>query len=207
MRGLRANWGMGEALHDFMANLVFRDEEDEYRPTGEWYLYEYYAFMEGERVVSSASEDGLFDAFGVVGGEGARILAGTASVCGRYEISVGGLCALGLPEEGEVAVRTLRFDYEGTDVDTGGPVNLGTENVAYSGDTVSSALFCFIPALQFFSWLGYVIWPLTERCSLRCITTLRTTIRASPTRSWLPKRNKCQDGGHSKVRLLRRHCI
>ena len=151
MRGLRANWGMGEALHDFMANLVFKDDEEKYKPTGEWYLYEYYAAMEGERAVSSASEDGLFDAFGVVGGEGVRILAGTASVCGRYEISVGGLLALGLPEEGEVAVRTLRFDYEGTDVDTGGPVDLGTENVAYSGDTVSfapfpsSLLYSFLP--------------------------------------------------------------
>lgn len=138
MRGLRANWAMGPELHDFMANLVFR-EDGEYRPTGEWYLYEYYAGMVGERAASEASEDGLFDAFAVVQEDGtAKIIAGTASVAEPYEISISGLSALGLEEEGEVEVRTIRFDYEGIDVDTGGPVDLGTETLAYSEDTVSS---------------------------------------------------------------------
>lgn len=138
MRGLRANWAMGPELHDFLANLVFKDGE-EYKPTGEWYLYEYYAAMEGERAVSAASEDGLFDAFAVVQDDGTvKIIAGTASVVEPYEISVSGLSALGLEEEGEVEVRTIRFDYEGIDVDTGGPVDLGSETLAYSGDTVSA---------------------------------------------------------------------
>lgn len=136
MRGLRANWAMGPELHDFLANLVFRDGE-EYKPTGEWYLYEYYAAMEGERAVSAASEDGLFDVFAVVQDGMARLIAGTASVVEPYEISVSRMSALGLEEEGEVEVRTIRFDYEGIDVDTGGPVDLGTETLAYSEDTVS----------------------------------------------------------------------
>ena len=138
MRGLRANWAMGPELHDFLANLVFKDGE-EYKPTGEWYLYEYYAAMEGERAASEASEDGLFDAFAVVQEDGtAKIIAGTASVVDPYEISVSGVSALGLEDQGEVEVRTIRFDYEGIDVDTGGPVDLGTETHAYSEDTVSS---------------------------------------------------------------------
>lgn len=137
MRGLRANWAMGPELHDFLANLVYEGEEG-YKPTGEWYLYEYYVGMEGERAVSEASEDGLFDAFAVVQEDGAvKIIAGTASVVEPYEIAVSGFSALGLEEEGEVEVRTIRFDYEGIDVDTGGPVDLGTETLAYSEDTVS----------------------------------------------------------------------
>lgn len=138
LRGLRANWGSGAALHDNMADLVFHNATTgSYSPNGEWYLYKYYADMVGERVATAASADAKSDVFAVVEGSGAKILAGTRTVQGTYEVVVSGLSRLGLPTEGSVQVRTLRFDWAGAKVDVGEPVDLGVANVDYSSDTVS----------------------------------------------------------------------
>lgn len=142
LRGLRANWGSGSLLHDLMADLVFHEEHEgggttTYRPNGEWYLYEYYARMKGTRVRTAASEDGLFDAFAVVSGDGAKVIAGSRNADGSYEVALTGLStALGLPTEGTVQVRTTRFDWEGKSTDTGPPKDLGLSEHRYSGDKV-----------------------------------------------------------------------
>lgn len=139
LRGLRANWGGGGNLHDFMANLVFRDD-DTYHPTGEWYLYQYYARMTGSRVATQASSDRLFDVFATTSGNVAKLVAGTRTVLAPYEIKVTGLTALGLPEKGFINIRTFKFDWAGMQADTGGPVDMGTTKHAYSQDTVSHIL-------------------------------------------------------------------
>ncbi|KAH8837840.1 hypothetical protein MCOR27_007231 [Pyricularia oryzae] len=137
LRGLRANWGSGAALHDNMADLVFHNATTgSYSPNGEWYLYKYYADMVGERVATAASADAKSDVFAVVEGSGAKILAGTRTVQGTYEVVVSGLSRLGLPTEGSVQVRTHRFDWAGAKVDVGEPVDLGVANVDYSSDTL-----------------------------------------------------------------------
>ncbi len=136
LRGLRANWGGGGNLHDFMANLVFRDGYT-YHPTGEWYLYRYYAQMTGDRVTTTASGDRLFDVFATTSGNVAKLVAGTRTVLAPYEIKVTGLTALGLPKKGSINIRTFRFDWAGIQADTGGAVNLGITKHAYSDDTVS----------------------------------------------------------------------
>ena len=136
LRGLRANWGGGGNLHDFMANLVFRDGGT-YHPTGEWYLYRYYAQMTGDRVTTTASGDRLFDVFATTSGNVAKLVAGTRTVLAPYEIKVTGLTALGLPKKGSINIRTFRFDWAGIHADTGGAVNLGITKHAYSDDTVS----------------------------------------------------------------------
>ncbi|KAH7309837.1 glycoside hydrolase superfamily [Stachybotrys elegans] len=135
LRGLRANWGSGSDLHDTMGDLIFRTA-DGYLPNGEWHMYWYYAEMTGDRVATTASSDLLFDAFGIVAGNVAKILAGTRTVQSAYEIKVSGLSALDLPTEGSVRVRTLRFDWEGNESDTGGPTDLGLSDVGYSDDTL-----------------------------------------------------------------------
>lgn len=136
LRGLRANWGGGGNLHDFMANLIFR-ADDTYHPTGEWYLYQYYAQMAGDRVATTASDDLLFDVFATTSGNAAKLIAGTRTVLAPYEIQVTDLTALGLPEEGSIDIRLLQFDWAGVEADTGGPVDLGITTYNYADNTVS----------------------------------------------------------------------
>jgi hypothetical protein len=138
LRGLRANWGSGGALHDLMADLIFHDDGS-YSPNGEWYLYEYYTQMKGDRVKTSASDDLLFDAFAVVSGKTAKLIAGTRTVEAPYVLVVTGLSALGLPEEGSVEIRTIQFDWAGKTTDTGPPKDLGVSEHSFSGDKVRFA--------------------------------------------------------------------
>lgn len=148
-RGLRAHWGSGTGLHDAMANIVYPLTSAEagqgvdgsnYKPNGEWYLYNYYATMsEGEdvqRVKTTASQDEKFDVFATVSGGGGgkvKLLAGTRSVAGEYEIRVGGLPAAAA----SVSVRALRFDWAGPGADTGAPVDLGASTYAVEEGSVS----------------------------------------------------------------------
>jgi hypothetical protein len=135
IRGLRANWGGGAELHDYLGDLIYKDN-GVYRPNGDWYLYEYYANMTGDRAATQASDDIRFDAFAVVSGTTAKIIAGTRLTQSQYDLRVSGLSALGLPSEGSVSVRTLRFDWAGKKADNGGPVDLGVSSLSYTGDIV-----------------------------------------------------------------------
>jgi hypothetical protein len=135
IRGLRANWGSGAELHDYLGDLIYKDN-NVYRPNGDWYLYKYYANMTGSRAATQASEDILFDAFAVVSGTTAKIIAGTRLRQSAYDLRVSGISALGLPSEGEVAVRALQFDWAGKKVDNGGPADLGVSSISYTGDVV-----------------------------------------------------------------------
>ena len=123
LRGLRANWGSGGDLHDFLANLIANTSDGQYYPNGEWQLYKYYHEMKGERVETKASDDLLFDVFATKSKEGVKIMAGTRTVQGAYDIVVDGL----EPSSSTVEVRTLRFDWDGPDGEVGPPVDLGEE--------------------------------------------------------------------------------
>lgn len=136
IRGLRANWGGGAGLHDFMGDLVFYDGE--YHANGDWYVYKYYAGMTGERVATTGSSDYLFDAFATVSDNAVKIIAGTRTVAAAYELKISGLSALGLPSDGTVGVRTWQFNWEGKTTDTGDSLDLGVTDLTYTGDTVSS---------------------------------------------------------------------
>ncbi|RYP73984.1 hypothetical protein DL771_003295 [Monosporascus sp. 5C6A] len=136
IRALRANWGSGPALHDYMANLVYKYDNGTYYPNGEWQLYKYYAGMTGTRVGTTASSDLLFDVFATVSGEGhAKIIAGTRTVQAAYDIKVSGLSSLGLPTNGTVDVRSYRFDWAGPEGEINAPVDLGCSKYTYSDDT------------------------------------------------------------------------
>ncbi|KAK1985659.1 glycoside hydrolase superfamily [Colletotrichum cereale] len=137
LRGLRANWGGGSALHDFMADLVFNNADGSYSPNGDWYLYKYYAQMVGERVATAPSADYQSDVFAVVDGINVKVLAGTPTIQSNYEIKISGLSHLGLPSGGTVEVHSRRFDWLGTKVDVGEPVDLGVVSLDYSSDTLT----------------------------------------------------------------------
>ncbi|KAL2869392.1 glycoside hydrolase superfamily [Aspergillus lucknowensis] len=134
LRGLRANWGSGEGLHDFLANLVFKTEDgSEYRPNGEWHVYNYYANMTGDRLATTASPDLQFDVFATSSADGVvKILAGTRTVLGSYDIAVSGL-----PGDGSAWVRTYRFDWDGPAAEVESPVDLGCEEYQISSGQIT----------------------------------------------------------------------
>ncbi|ETS81577.1 hypothetical protein PFICI_06579 [Pestalotiopsis fici W106-1] len=134
IRGLRANWGGGSNLHDFAASLLGKDENGAYYPNGEWQLYKYYAAMQGDRVVTSASSDKLFDAF-AVRGDTVKILAGTRLTSDAYDITVTGLESTSLGLSGVLSIRTTRFDWNGATGQIDAPVDLGTADYTYTDGT------------------------------------------------------------------------
>jgi hypothetical protein len=138
LRGLRANWGSGSALHDYLANLVF-ESNGTYHPNGEWQLFKYYAQMGGERVATTASPDLRFDVFATKSGTSVKIIAGTRTIHAPYEVRIYGLQNLGFSAEGSVDVDVLRFDWAGDKGLVGAPVKTTTTST-YSADTVSYAL-------------------------------------------------------------------
>jgi hypothetical protein len=137
LRGLRANWGSKTDLHDWMANLIYKDSTG-YYPNGEWQVYKYYAAMEGERVATTASADRKFDVFATKDEQTIKVLAGTRTIKAAYDITVGGLSAAGLPEKGEVKVKTYRFDWTGPKGKVGSPIAIGEKSYSYSSNKVRS---------------------------------------------------------------------
>ncbi|CAH0052002.1 unnamed protein product [Clonostachys solani] len=133
IRGLRANWGGGPTLHDYMGYLIWNNGNG-YFPNGEWQLYKYYGSMEGERVVTSAASDLKFDVFAVKTADRLKLLAGTRTVQARYDIKVTGLDQLGLPDAGSVTVQRYQFDWAGKDVYIHDKLDVGTYTYEYSGN-------------------------------------------------------------------------
>lgn len=139
MQGLRANWGSREDLHDRQADLLGKTEDGEYYPNGEWWLYKYYNEMEGERAITNASSDGLFDVFATISDEGVvKIIGGTRTFedrfdAGDYVIEVDGLSR----KDGTIQVQSWRFDYEGAQVEIGPPVDLGARDYDVADGKVS----------------------------------------------------------------------
>ncbi|KAF9778287.1 hypothetical protein IL306_004247 [Fusarium sp. DS 682] len=143
IRGLRANWGGGSDLHNWMGNLIYSTtgtSDGTYYPNGEWQVYKYYASMGGQRIVTKASSDLKFDVFATKEADNVKILAGTRTVKAPYSITVNGLNAVGLPQKGKINIRSYRFDWAGPNGKVGDPVDLGVQAYPYSSNTVRSTL-------------------------------------------------------------------
>ncbi|KAF7529431.1 hypothetical protein G7054_g9860 [Neopestalotiopsis clavispora] len=123
--------GGGIAVN-FAAALLGRDASGAYYPNGEWQLYKYYAAMQGDRAVTSASDDKLFDAFAVRGDSDVKIIAGTRLTANSYDIAVTGLESISLGSSGVVSVRTIHFDWAGATGQIDAPVDLGTADYTYT---------------------------------------------------------------------------
>lgn len=147
--GLRGNWADGYALHDYLANLLGKPGADTaqynstgggYWPNGEWRVYQYYAtIMTGQRVATAGSPDRLFDVYATSDGTqyGVKILGGPRLAEGTWAITVAGLTSLGHPSTGEISIRTLRFDFNGTYGEVGLPVDIGVTTHQYEGDSLT----------------------------------------------------------------------
>ncbi|KAF4341455.1 hypothetical protein FBEOM_4616 [Fusarium beomiforme] len=143
LRGLRANWGSGSDLHNWMGNLVYSTtgtSDGSYYPNGEWQVYKYYASMGGERALTKASSDLKFDVFATKEAGNVKILVGTRSIKAPYNITVNGLDSVRLHQKGSVKVRTYRFDWAGPNGKVGDPVDLGVQTYQYSSNTVKIPL-------------------------------------------------------------------
>ncbi|KFY12454.1 hypothetical protein V492_03859 [Pseudogymnoascus sp. VKM F-4246] len=136
IRALRANWGGGSDLHNWMANLVW-NTNGTYYPNGEWQLYNYYAHMTGQRLATTASSDLQCDVFATKNDTAVKVIAGTRTIQSPYDISISGLSELGLAADGSIDVHTYRFDWAGPQGEINAPVDLGIQSYAYSSDTLT----------------------------------------------------------------------
>ncbi|PSN59515.1 glycoside hydrolase [Corynespora cassiicola Philippines] len=137
LRGLRANWGSTTALHDYLANLIYKNADGEYYPNGEWQLYKYYASMLGDRVATTASSDRLFDVYATKDGSTVKVIAGTRTVQAAYNFSISGLDSIGLVASGKVDVRTYRFDWAGPTGEMGPPTDLGVSSFSHEDGVIN----------------------------------------------------------------------
>ncbi|KAL4862284.1 hypothetical protein BDV12DRAFT_207323 [Aspergillus spectabilis] len=148
--GLRANWAMAYALHDFFGQLLGKPGAgtDDYQQNGtgywgnaEYAVYKYYGSeMTGGRVRTSASADGAKDVYATVDYKDrvVRVLAGSRLTSGGWDVEIEGLSSLGLRSAGRVKVRTLEFAgsknvYERVD----GPIDRGGRVYKYLSDRVT----------------------------------------------------------------------
>ncbi|KAJ5720313.1 glycoside hydrolase family 39 protein [Penicillium malachiteum] len=140
IRALRANWGGGSNLHNYMASLIYADGSG-YYPNGDWQLYKYYGGMLGDRIATTASSDLLFDAFAAVSdGNILKVIAGTRTVQASYDLIITGFSKYGLATEGTLDVQSYRFDWSGSEVQIDSPVDLGKASYGYSSDTLTITL-------------------------------------------------------------------
>ncbi|KAJ8118500.1 hypothetical protein OPT61_g533 [Boeremia exigua] len=139
IRALRANWASYGELHNFMANLLGRNQDGSYYPNGEYQVYKYYNSMRDTRVATSGSADGKFDVFATRGStrDSVKILAGSRLTTDEYDITIEDMNAVGLPESGSVTIQTLRFDWAGQFGQVDQPVNLGSYTHQYSGNKLT----------------------------------------------------------------------
>ncbi|KAJ4245555.1 hypothetical protein NW762_014064 [Fusarium torreyae] len=139
--GLRGNWAIAGALHDFLAGLLSKPnasndryaiEGEGYWPSAEYQVYKYYASnMKGQRLKTTPTADGLLDVYATTEGDVISILAATRSRPGNWDVNL-----IGLPEDTRVKVRTLAFQIADGDKfqQIDGPKDLGeTEEVVKDG--------------------------------------------------------------------------
>ncbi|KAH7166551.1 glycoside hydrolase superfamily [Dactylonectria macrodidyma] len=112
--GLRGNWAIAGALHDFMAGLLSKPDAgtDKYAikrggywPLAEYQVYKYYAsVMRGKRLETKPTPDTALDIYATIENDIIRILAGTRSRPGNWAIDI-----IGLPDAGRATIRTFQF--------------------------------------------------------------------------------------------------
>lgn len=146
--GLRANWRGGLELHDLLANLLGKEHtgsdydvnDVDYWPAREYPVYVYYRQeMVGERVRTEMTEDTLADSYAVIDGckRTVRVLAGSRPLNGTWSVQINGLDSVGLPESGEIAVRTIKFNTAPGLYDrVADPEDLATSAVSYEQNKV-----------------------------------------------------------------------
>jgi hypothetical protein len=141
--GLRGNWLGGTELHDLMANLVSKGNPSDYYakdyfPVSEYQVYKYYNMnMTGHRVETTGSTDRQLDVYATVGADKVRVLAGVRVNTGNWKITINGLSAVGLPNNGTLSIQTWGFDGTSVWQKVLAPSDRGIASYAYSGEGVT----------------------------------------------------------------------
>ncbi|KAI8312651.1 hypothetical protein K4K59_005761 [Colletotrichum sp. SAR11_240] len=144
--GLRSNWRGGpdgSHLRDFLASLIWRDNENlPYHPNGDWQALKYYNLnMTGYRAGTTGSEDRIFDVYATVGNDKVRALAGVRVKTGTWALTFKNLSAVGLPPAGELKIQTWGFTYEIPEAELDAPTDRGIATHSYTNDEITLAIY------------------------------------------------------------------
>ncbi|KAF5240632.1 hypothetical protein FANTH_9483 [Fusarium anthophilum] len=145
--GLRGNWLSGCALHDFMASLLGKSDDNSctaggYVPNGEYQVYKYYNLnMTGTRATTTGSGDGKLDVYATIGTDKVRVLTGVNIATGTWYITINNLSSVGLPTSGSLAIHTYGFDDNGHYGGVSAPSDRGVYSHTYSGNSVTFPVY------------------------------------------------------------------
>lgn len=145
--GLRGNWLSTCQLHDFMASLLGKSDDNSctgtgYYPNGEYQVYQYYNLnMTGTRATTSGTGDGVMDVFTTIGSDTVRTLTGVNGQTGTWYITINNLSAVGLPTSGSLAIQTWGFVDSGHFGEEDTYTNRGVYSHDYSGDSVTFPVY------------------------------------------------------------------
>jgi hypothetical protein len=145
--GLRGNWLSGCHLHDFMASLLGKSDDNSctaggYVPNGEYQVYKYYNLnMTGTRATTTGSGDGKLDVYATIGKDKVRVLTGVNIVTGTWYITINNLSSVGLPTSGSLAIHTYGFVDNGHYGGVSAPTDRGVYSHTYSGNSVTFAVY------------------------------------------------------------------
>ncbi|MFE5584022.1 RICIN domain-containing protein [Kitasatospora sp. NPDC056531] len=132
--GLRGNWGSGNALHDYEANLLTKNSSGQYLPRGEWFMYRYYGSQTGNIVnlVPGNGIDGLAAKDNTAGN--AKILLGSNGNTGNVTVNLTGLGTTSVVQNGRVRAVLQRVP-DGNAVT--GPVTVSDTNLTVGNNAAS----------------------------------------------------------------------
>jgi hypothetical protein len=151
-KGGRGNWLSGFRLHDYMASLISKTGAPNtdtatatgYYPVGDYQVYKYYAQnMTGQRIGSMPSPDAGLDTYATVDKHTrrAKILTGSRSMKGTWDIQLTNLRALGLPASGNIKIDAYHFINKGHYGRVDAPVYLNTTDHAISKGQTSFSVY------------------------------------------------------------------
>ncbi|KAF4445694.1 hypothetical protein F53441_10600 [Fusarium austroafricanum] len=145
--GLRGNWINGCGLHDFMASLLGKSNDNSctaggYFPNGEFQVYKYYNLnMTGTRATTTGSGDGKLDVYTTIGSDKVRVLTGVNIATGTWYITINNLSSVGLPTSGSLAIHTYGFVDNGHYGEVSAVTDRGVYSHQYSGNSVTFAVY------------------------------------------------------------------
>lgn len=145
--GLRGNWLSGCQLHDFMASLLGKSDNNAcsvtgYYPNGEYQVYKYYNLnMTGTRATTTGTGDGVMDVYTTIGTDKVRTLTGVNLKTGTWYITINNLSSVGLPTSGSLPIQTWGFVDNGHYGREDTYTDRGVYSHTYSGNSVTFPVY------------------------------------------------------------------
>jgi hypothetical protein len=144
--GMLGNWLGGTELHDLFAQLLTKPDYSTYSATDYeaapgYPVYQYYNLnMTGQRVQTTGSSDKWLDAYATRDSSKVRVLAGTRTHTGTWNLVIEGLSSVGY-SSGSVSVTTYTFGGSSTTAAvTGQPAVQGTSSHTISNGAITISI-------------------------------------------------------------------